>query len=213
LGHDARNAGCSSWQEYAALRRQESLAALTAAGANRAAIFHLDCPDQEAVFRIDESVYQLSAIFDEIRPELVLTHPYEGGHPDHDAAAAAVHAVAWRRNRDFRVFEFASYHAGVCGMACECFADNRTVVLERPLAEEESRWKRQVLDCHASQANVLRQFPLKNEPLRAAPEYDFAAAPHSGGLYYERFGWSLTPSTWRVHAQSAFRRLEVPCVC
>jgi LmbE family N-acetylglucosaminyl deacetylase len=160
-----------------------------------------------------ENTADLVAIFDEIRPSLVLTHSYEGGHPDHDAAAASVHAAAHLTEAPFRIVEFASYHAAECGMECERFRDDRTNVWERPLTEEQSRWKRRILDSYASQAKVLSQFPLKKEPLRMAPAYDFTVPPHEGALYYERFPWGVSPAQWRDLARSAFDNMGLPCAC
>jgi len=212
-GEDARNAGCPTWQDYAQLRERESRAALAAAGAGNAAVFRLNCPDQQATHRIAENVADLIAIFDQIRPLFVLTHSYEGGHPDHDAAAASVHAAAWLHEQRLRIIEFAGYHAAEGGIERECFRDDRTIVLERPLSEQQSLWKRRILNLYASQADVLSQFPLKNEPLRMAPAYNFAVSPHQGTLYYERFPWGVTPSRWRDLARSAFESMGVPCVC
>jgi LmbE family N-acetylglucosaminyl deacetylase len=212
-GDDARKAGCASWREYADLRRRESLSALAAAGAGGATVFRLNCPDQRAAFRIAENTFNLLEIFGMVRPELVLTHAYEGGHPDHDATAASVHAAAWLSRRQFRLLEFAGYHSGPGGMECECFPDRSADVLERRLTKEQSSWKRKILNCYASQAAVLRQFPLGNEPLRPAVSCNFTAAPHEGQLYYERFGWGISPPEWRHLARDAFNRLAVPCAC
>jgi LmbE family N-acetylglucosaminyl deacetylase len=58
----------------------------------------------------------LVEIFLEHQAEVVLSHPYEGGHPDHDATAFAVHAacrlMARRVGGSPRIVEFACYHAG-----------------------------------------------------------------------------------------------------
>ncbi len=53
------------------------------------------------------------------RADAVLTHAYEGGHPDHDAVAFAAHAAARRAGRP--VFEMPFYHAAPEGWARQVF--------------------------------------------------------------------------------------------
>lgn len=211
-GEDARNAGCANWQEYAALRRREFEQALAAARCSGCVSLRLECPDQQAVFRIAEHAARLATIFEELRPSVVFTHAYEGGHPDHDATAAAVHAALHLLNEPCTLMEFAGYHAGPGGMECECFLGG-TDVLPRPLTKEERRWKRNLLNCFASQSRVLSQFPLRQEPLRLGMPYDFSRPPHEGPLFYEQFPWGVNSTEWRELAESAFHDLGISCVC
>jgi N-acetylglucosamine malate deacetylase 2 len=209
-GDDARAAGCGTWQEYAALRRREFGRALKA-GRIEAATVCAGYPDQEAAWHIAELAHCLAALFRREPQPTVITHPYEGGHPDHDATAAAVHAAASLSGTGPEVLEFASYHAGPSGMECECFfGDEKRYP---PLTESERAWKRAVLSEYRSQARVVEKFPLLYEPLRKAPEYDFSRPPHAGSLYYERFSWGMDPAEWRRLARDAFRTLGIPCVC
>ena len=39
-------------------------------------------------------------VLDDVRPDVVLTHAYEGGHSDHDATAFAVHLAAGVMRRE-----------------------------------------------------------------------------------------------------------------
>src|SRR4029077_3455583 len=50
--------------------------------------------DQQAAFRLAELARRLAALFAERGIAVVLTHACEGGHPDHDAVAFAVHGAA-----------------------------------------------------------------------------------------------------------------------
>jgi LmbE family N-acetylglucosaminyl deacetylase len=212
-GDDVRNAGCATWQEYAALRRRELQQALATAGVPESKTVCLDCPDQQAIYRVADHATRLAAFIDELRPSAVFTHAYEGGHPDHDATAAAVHAAFCLLKRPCALTEFAGYHAGAAGMECECFLPNGPEVRSRPLTPGENRRKREMLNSFASQSRVLAQFPLRNEPLRLAPKYDFARPPHEGRVYYDNFDWGVHSAEWRELAQSAFRDLGIPCVC
>src|SRR5919202_1691857 len=90
---DARNRGFQSQAEYAAARRQELQAALALARVPQSALVRLGFDDQDAAFRLVEAATALAGLFARRGIEIVLTHPYEGGHPDHDATAFAVHAA------------------------------------------------------------------------------------------------------------------------
>lgn len=208
-GDDVRNAGCGSWQEYAALRRHEFEAAMAMAGVTAAAIC-LGCPDQQASFQIAEIARRLTDLFAELSPAVVFTHPYEGGHPDHDATAAAVHAAARLEGGSFALCEFASYHSSPKGLMTEAFLPNGTDDLEEhALSEAERQTKRKILSCYQSQHQVLQQFPLRYEPTRIAPAYNFTEAPHAGILHYEHYDWGVKGEQWRQLAATALRELGI----
>jgi|SRR5581483_7083190 len=209
-GGDVRNAGCGRWQEYAKLRRREFERALEVSGAHTRRGVCLWCADQEATIRIPELVKALARILESLRPPVVFTHPYEGGHPDHDTTAAAVYAAKRISGLDFSIFEYASYHASPIGMASECFLKNSAEeVWDQPLTAEQRERKRKIFECYGSQRHVLRQFPLLREPVRVAPEYDFARPPHEGDLFYEQFEWGMTGNRWRALVRAAFRDLGI----
>jgi LmbE family N-acetylglucosaminyl deacetylase len=78
---------------YAATRRRELEAVLDLSGIARHRAVSLGVADQAASFHLAPIVRRLAGLFATFRPEGVLTHAYEGGHPDHDAACFAVHAA------------------------------------------------------------------------------------------------------------------------
>jgi LmbE family N-acetylglucosaminyl deacetylase len=211
-GPDIRNAGAATWLDYAQLRRNEFRASLQASEISPDRAICLWIPDQQAAFRIHQLTLRLASIFTRLHPRFVFTHTYEGGHPDHDSTAAAVHyAVACLRRAGLpnpRLFEFASYHASENGMETETFLSNLQAPFElRVLNDAERLAKRKLLAAYVTQKSVLSQFPLCYEPVRAAPEYDFTKPPHPGTLFYELFDWGINGREWRRLAWLAQRRL------
>jgi LmbE family N-acetylglucosaminyl deacetylase len=224
-GPDAANAGVSTWQEYAALRRREFEAAVAAAGVKNAQLICLEYPDQEASFHLRQLTRRIARIFRQLRLRVVFTHPYEGGHPDHDACAAAVRFACslLLRRRPPEVLEFASYHSSPYGgVETECFLGwiapgrrHKTIVCPtamwtRVLSDVQRRKKLDMLSRYASQQAVLSQFPIRQEPIRMAPDYDFTKPPHPGKLNYENFDWGMDGQRWRRLVRSAISALRVP---
>lgn len=206
--HDARAAGCSTREQYVQLRRDELYAAIAHAGLNRDACIALDVPDQHASFRMADLSGELARTLDDLRPDLVVTHPYEGGHPDHDATAFAVRAAArlidGSGGRAPVMFEMTSYHAGSDGIRTGAFLSGDPPATLLELSPAESSRKAAMLACFASQAAVLAYFgDLSHELLRRAPACDFTRAPHPGRLFYEHFDWGIDGPRWRSLAADA----------
>jgi LmbE family N-acetylglucosaminyl deacetylase len=198
-----------SREEYAALRGQEAARALAHIGISDQQIFWLGGVDQEAIFEASVLVQRLAECLHQYRPNLLITHPYEGGHPDHDAAALiARQAVsALGRAPDFisqKICEMTSYHAryGRCVTGQFLNADpSSEIVLD--LSDEDRQCKRLMMDEYKSQRLVLENFPIVGERLRIAPVYDFSRPPHEGKLWYECMGWPMTGARWRELAGPA----------
>jgi LmbE family N-acetylglucosaminyl deacetylase len=94
------------WKEYAATRRRELLAAAKIAGIPAERCLEAGFADQQAAHHLPEATEALASILTRIAPKIVFTHPYEGGHPDHDATAFAVHHAV----TSAEIREFTSYH-------------------------------------------------------------------------------------------------------
>jgi N-acetylglucosamine malate deacetylase 2 len=208
---DARRAGCESREEYAMARRRELLAALDVAGIAEWQTRTLNITDQEASLEMAYIALRLLDLFRELRPDLVITHPYEGGHPDHDAAAFTVQAACARLADKPRVYEFASYHA-VDGerpkLETGCFLEGTGAGRAVRLSAEDCERKRRMIECFPTQLHMLRHFPVDVEVFRPAPAYDFTAPPHAGKLYYEHFDWGMSGEHWRHCAAGALRTLR-----
>lgn len=206
---DAAALGFSTREAYAAARSEELAAALDVSGIGPVQMRRAGFVDQEASLHLPDLTRWLSAILHELQPELILTHAYEGGHPDHDATCFAVHAACSRvRHPSPAVIEFTSYHERDGEMEVGEFlpgngSKSGTVVL----TNEERERKRRMFECFATQQHVLRGFPIHVERYRVAPHYDFRQSPHPGRLFYERFDWGMTGERWRMLAGSALESL------
>ncbi len=199
---------------YAQLRRRELDSALAEAGLAERTVVALGATDQDAACHLAPLAFAFERLLAEARPALVITHPYEGGHPDHDAAAfVARAAVALLRRAGLpgpRLVEMTSYHAR--GEALETGAflpvpGAREVA--RRLSPELRARKERMLDAFESQRAVLQPFraQIEVELFRDAPAVDVAAPPHPGALWYERLGFGMTGARWRELARRAAAEL------
>jgi LmbE family N-acetylglucosaminyl deacetylase len=199
---DARSHGFEFPAQYAAAREVELQSALALAGVDPIRL-RLDVPDQEASYNMATIAAQLGDAFLAHDIQTIITHAYEGGHPDHDATALAVHRAAAGRP----ILEFAGYHAGPdAEMTVQRFLPNGP---ETPpetriqLDPEEAANKQAMLDCFKTQSGILDLFGASVERFRPAPHYDFTTPPHDGPLNYENWGWPITGQQWRDLAAQA----------
>jgi LmbE family N-acetylglucosaminyl deacetylase len=202
--NDALKAGFDSREAYARARSLELQAALAAAGARPLRTLTYGVTDQKVVDRLPDVIDRLES---DLRGQAaVITHVYEGGHPDHDAAAFAVQAACARLGPKAPVrLEFAGYHLGPTGPATGVFFEGGGV--ECAADERDRERKRGALAAFRSQADVLAMFKEAPERLRLAPTYDFSRPPAPGRALYDRYGWTLTSAMWRERVAAVF----APC--
>jgi LmbE family N-acetylglucosaminyl deacetylase len=197
-----------SREDYAALRRHETENALAHAGLGTQQITWLGGVDQEAIFQSTELMTNLVEILRADAPEIVITHPYEGGHPDHDSAALLARVAIVNAQTNSLLIEMTSYHAGKSGCVTGEFLDAGVNEIVRELTSVDCARKRRMMDAHVSQRAVLAGFNINHERFRPAPAYDFTKPPHEGRLWYERMGWPMTGARWRSLAKAAIHELE-----
>lgn len=205
--------GLASREAYARVRREELRRALALAGIGPERTRGLDLVDQEASHDLAGLAIRVAGVLRDERPRWVLTHPYEGGHPDHDAAAFAVQSALLLLRTEGAALpervEFTSYHARGGGMATGAFLPSEGAEeVAITLTQRECERRERMLSCFATQRETLAQFPAGAERYRVAPEYDFTRPPHPGTLHYECFGWGCTGEEWRAHAREALRALR-----
>jgi LmbE family N-acetylglucosaminyl deacetylase len=210
-GGDAGRQGFTSAADYAFARSREFERVMMLAGVPVADRFCLGLPDQEAAMNLPRLTRALVRLFRERDTEIALTHSYEGGHPDHDAVAFAVHAAAAlrsREGRDVAVVEMPFYHLDGKDWAVQRFIPAPDVEeTALPLREEDRAVKLEMLAAHRTQGETLSRFDLDAERFRIAPDYDFAVLPNGGRLLYERYGWGMTGDRWRTLAAAASAEL------
>ena len=207
---------------YARMRHDEAIAALAFTGISTDRILFLGGVDQEAIHQIALLAERFASLLAQIQPDIVITHCYEGGHPDHDAAALIAtvsnRILAREKKKAPEVLEMTSYHLrdGQCVtgefLPPDWGQSSGAEELTIKLSPEERAGKEQMLGAYVSQQTILSRFSIGPERLRAAPAYDFISAPHPGKLWYESLGWPMTGERWREIASGFLADLaENPC--
>lgn len=110
-GRDSRWHGFACVDDYRAARAEELRKALKTADLGDMSRECLGIPDQRAALQLVDLTHSTTQWIETHRPEIVFTHPYEGGHPDHDACSFAVHHARERCSQPVLVVESAFYHA------------------------------------------------------------------------------------------------------
>jgi LmbE family N-acetylglucosaminyl deacetylase len=198
-------------EAYSLLRRAEAGHALGLAGLSGGQIDWLGGVDQEAIFSADALAYRLSELLRRVEVDVLVTHPYEGGHPDHDTAALVAHLAIHTlcRGRAPLLVEMTSYHAHDRQCVSGMFLNADTAQeLQLHLSEAERTRKADMLAAYASQRRVLEGFRIDHERFRGAPEYDFTHAPHQGKLWYECMAWPMTGRQWRAVAMKKIAGMQ-----
>jgi LmbE family N-acetylglucosaminyl deacetylase len=204
-GAAARSSG------QASRRFSELRSALKLAGLSMGQLNPIGRLDQSLSHALVSLTKQLRCLITEQKPDAVFTHPYEGGHPDHDAIAFAVHTACRGIAEPPPIIEMTFYHQGAHGIRTgEFLPDGETPMLAVPLSPLERSLKQSLLDCFPSQSETLSYFATQIEKFRRAPPYIFTVAPHPGLLFYENFEWGIhSGAEWRVRAREALAKLEL----
>ncbi len=184
-----QQAGVNTREEYAAARRTELLAAMAVFGLHPEQMHNLPFGDRDLIHNLLELVGAVHRLLLQLRPRVLYTHAFEGGHPDHDSTRYAVERAV-KRLRDTsqlnpEVREFAGYHARDGDFFGGDFLAPKPTDIVDNLSSEECSRKREALNGYRSQQRVIQRFALSPERWRCAQETNFATRPHDGPLYYE----------------------------
>lgn len=204
----ARSAGCEDAREYASLRRRELKKALEILGLANAPLFMLGARDQEAALHLAELSRALAALVETRRPDALIAHAYDGGHPDHDAAAFVARAAIALCARVPRPF-LLDAAGGKLEVGFLPRKENRHAHTFTLGAEARAR-KERALACFLSQRAVIDRLDWTVERLRPGARERFAAPPHPGPLHYETHGWAIDGALFRAQACAAALALGLP---
>ena len=182
-----------SRETYTRVRAEEADRALATLGVTH---FHFlsddsPCADQEVYIDLPSAYEHLQQLIEAELPQAILSHAYEGGHPDHDACAFL--ATQAGKEYGLPVWEMPLYHRATGEVQRQSFIQpDKQQVIE--LTREELTRKHHMYEAYVSQAHVLADFNSAVERFRPVRNYNFARAPHSGVLNYEAWQWPITGS-------------------
>jgi LmbE family N-acetylglucosaminyl deacetylase len=200
---DARAHGFDSAEAYASARRKELKEALRA-GSVRAEHAMLGAPDQESALRMGELAGDLVHHLARFRPACLITHAYEGGHPDHDSTCLIARLACTKCDPPPAILEMAGYFANVDGELVIGGFVGEPAALVALLGPVEQGRREAMLGCFRTQRSTLAPFRgMERESFRLGPPCDFSVAPHPGTLWYEHFDWGMTGPRWRELARQA----------
>ncbi len=204
---DSRAHGFQHLDDYRRARREEFDRMLERAGIPNASQQCLGIPDQEASLHLAELTQLIARVIAERRPEVIFTHPFEGGHPDHDACAFAVHHAAVASGETIPIVEAPFYNAPHRGQFQFLAREEPVHEVVYELTPEELQRKHALIDCFTSQRQTLSGFNATAERYRIAPEYDFCAPAHNPPVLYDQYPWGMDSARFAELARAAEREL------
>jgi LmbE family N-acetylglucosaminyl deacetylase len=205
-------AGFESAEAYGQAREAEARRVLKRLGLPEQRLLRLGFEDQQLSRQLVPLTRALAAAIARHRPDLLITHPYEGGHPDHDAVAFACHHVyplLERRGVPLPgLVEMTSYFSRDGERVVGEFAQANGHAATIELGEEARAYKRDLYGCYESQKDLLATFALEVERLRKAPAYDFSEPPQAPEILYDRYDLGTRSSQWLERSRAASQRLR-----
>ena len=209
---ETQTAGSAAGANHSKARKEGCASALALANVRPDQIEEFGVTDIWTPRLLADLAKRIAVFLQRSETEIVLTHPYDGGHPDHDATAFATHAaVRLVKHIGFKppaLFEIALHPSRdgkkrVLDFLPGSWRETTTLVLN----EEARNLKRRMFDCFTTQQEGLRGTPLGREKFRTPPAYDFSVAPNSGKPAYENFHTGMTGPQWQTLARKALAEL------
>jgi LmbE family N-acetylglucosaminyl deacetylase len=168
-------------------RRREAQAAASALGIEPVAF--ADRPSRRLKSYLPEAKAELEAAIARTSADALWVSAWEGGHQDHDVA----NFLAARFRDRMPVAEFAEYNFAGGRVRSQRFPQETGEETVLKLTPEEAATKRGLLALYCSEQDNLAHVGTEKESLRPLPAHDYAAPPHPGRLFRERFHWVPFP--------------------
>jgi hypothetical protein len=179
----------------------------------------LDVPDREAVKHLAEIADAVTELVRQVKPSVIITDAYEGGHWDHDASCLAAFVAAKRVDFPIARFEVPTYNAS--GPRIMPFRINGFIKSYGPgqyvqLDQEAWKMRKEVRHGYKSQwflmypegiLDAWRRLRGQGEPIRQTPDYDYLSPPHPGTLLLQKKGIGALRGADFSEWQDAVRRI------
>ena len=190
----------------------ESRTALALANVSPDHIVEFGLSTEQAPFELTNLTRRIASFLIQVAPDIVLTNPYEGGDPDHDATAFATHAaLRLMSQKGFEppsIFEIAMYPTPDGKKRVLDFLPSEAAEVTTLLLDKKARdLKRQMFDCFTRRPDLQRQNSFGRERFRRPPRYNFAAPPNGGKLNYERVAPGVEVVEWQELVRKAWSEL------
>ena len=202
-------------EAQARLLEKAAFEALSLAGLPSDRLLSLGTAGQRASLELVTLTECLVALLKALRPTLLVVHPYEGRHPDHDAAAFISHAAVALLVRGGRtpptLLEMATSACGNLRPGPNGFlsALDRWPVATATLSEADRSTKQRMLACYGSHGEDSYAASRAPEHYRLAPRYDFTRPPREGMMLYGTPTPGMTAVRWRRLAREALEELKL----
>jgi N-acetylglucosamine malate deacetylase 2 len=196
---DARRSGFSHWTEYARARRQEVERAAKIAGVVAPALKSLGIPDRSAALRLAQLTRAMLGFIAGVN--LVLTHAFEGGHPDHDAVAFAVGCARARMRGKAPIILEMPFYRNVANGGERKLLHVADGAVRLRLSKDERARKAEMISAFQTQRKTLTQYAVRDEFYRVAAEHDFTQPP--ADVLYDNYQWGLTGGQFAELARAA----------
>ena len=187
--------GISDSLNYSNMRVRESLKAHSFLGLSKNDSIFLNFSDQALAENIFEGVETISSILSDVKPGIIITPAYEGGHPDHDATRFIVEKAIKKTGLYSDNWEYTEYNRFNQKINLFDFleGDFEDIFLTR----DEQSIKLKAFNSFQSQMKYIQPFLssqiMVREQLRKWRKEDFSSFPHERPLHYETVNVLVDP--------------------
>ncbi len=186
------------------VRARELDEALATLNVNVQRRVQLDLPDGALTANLALLINRLSQMWD--NHEVIVTHAYEGGHPDHDCCAVAVNTLRLSAS-DKPALAFPIYALGPDGVVKNRFVHEPANVVEIALTASEADKKGLALAEFVSQANVVNMFDLTCEAIGTAELFDPSIIRPASEVLFARGEQSIS-NAWHDAVIASLARIS-----